>query len=978
MTSLPPPEYAATLVAPTGRRATDHGKRTSTGRRPGGAAAKAGPLEVGQDFGPRYHIIRVLGVGGMGAVYQAWDAELAEAVAVKVIRPEIAEDSSAAQEIERRFKRELLLARQVTHKNVVRIHDLGEIDGIKYITMTYVVGSDLATVLKREGKLAVPRALRIARGIVSGLVSAHQAGVVHRDLKPANIMVGDKDEPTIMDFGIARSAGRDAPGATPVANLDARDLGRAGVLAGHTAAGAIIGTVEYMAPEQARGQPADQRSDVYAFGLILYDMLIGRGRKQRAESALAELYGRMEKAPPAPCAVDNTIPGPVNAITVRCLEPEASKRFQATADLLSALDRLDDNGKLLPIMRRVSRRTMAAAALLVLALLGGTFYAAKWLTAPPVEHEPISVVIADFQNSTNDPAFELALGQTLRRALEDASFISAYDRSRIRPGLGVQPPEKLDEAAARELAVKQGLRVVLSGSIEPRGDGYEISVKAAQTMTGEVIASASRTAASKDQVLEAGARLMGTIREALGDENSESAQLFATRTLSTSSLEVVSHYAAAVEASSRASYEQARQSYLKAVELDPKFGLGYQGLAVMSVNLSRLDDADKYINEALRYLDGMTEREKFSTRGLYFRIIGDVQQCAKEYGEMIKQYPADAAGHNQRAACLVRMKNMRDATDEVRQAVQILPNHVTLRSNLALFENLSGNFEAAAKVVEEMPQPDIRAILSLAYSQVGRGMLQEAAESYRKLGGMGALGASYSASGLGDLAIYQGHFSEAVQILNQGTAADLASKTPDRAAIKSTSIAYAHLLAGRKAAAVAAAESALRTSKSMAVRFLAGRILVEAGAIDKARPLAAALSAELPAEPQAHGKVLEGLIALRSGKPRDAITILTDANGIIDTWFGHFDLGLAYLEAGAFLQADSEFDRCLARRGEVLSLMDEGPTFGQFPSVYYYQGRVREELKTASFADSYRKYLEIRGASPDDPLRAEVRRRAGP
>ncbi len=132
----------------------------------------------------------MLGVGGMGAVYQAWDAELTEAVAVKVIRPEIAGDPRDAQDIERRFKRELLLARQVTHKNVVRIHDLGEIDGIKYITMTYVVGADLATILKQEWKLPVARALRIARGMVSGLVSAHQAGVVHRDLKPANIMVG--------------------------------------------------------------------------------------------------------------------------------------------------------------------------------------------------------------------------------------------------------------------------------------------------------------------------------------------------------------------------------------------------------------------------------------------------------------------------------------------------------------------------------------------------------------------------------------------------------------------------------------------------------------------------------------------------------------------------------------------------------------------------------------------------------------------
>jgi tetratricopeptide (TPR) repeat protein len=257
-------------------------------------------------------------------------------------------------------------------------------------------------------------------------------------------------------------------------------------------------------------------------------------------------------------------------------------------------------------------------------------------------------------------------------------------------------------------------------------------------------------------------------------------------------------------------------------------------------------------------------------------------------------------------------------------------------------------------------------------------MLSEAADNYRKLGTMGALGASYLASGLGDIAIYQGNFAEAIQILERGAAADLAAKTPDRAAIKFTAIGYAHLSAGRKAPAVAAAEKALLTSKSMmAVRFLAARLFAEGGAIDKAKPLAAALSAEIPAEPQTHGRILEGLIALQSGNPREAIKILSEANNIIDTWFGHYDLGRAYLEAATFLQADSEFDRCFARRGETLSLMDEGPTFGQFPLAYYYQGRVKEALKTASFADSYRKYLEIRGVSTEDPLRAEVRKRVG-
>src|SRR5262245_31763232 len=188
-----PPNAEAATVLEDGA-ATDE-TRFETGSRTSGATDKktgadGGPLAVGQAFGKRYHIIRALGVGGMGAVYQAWDAELGVAVAIKVIRPEIMGDPHAAAEVERRFKRELLLARQVTHTNVVRIHDLGEIDGIKYITMSYVNGVDLATKLKELGRLPVADVVALARAVVSGLIAAHGAGVVHRDLKPAHIMMG--------------------------------------------------------------------------------------------------------------------------------------------------------------------------------------------------------------------------------------------------------------------------------------------------------------------------------------------------------------------------------------------------------------------------------------------------------------------------------------------------------------------------------------------------------------------------------------------------------------------------------------------------------------------------------------------------------------------------------------------------------------------------------------------------------------------
>lgn len=941
------------------------------------SAKTQGPIEVGQDFGTRYHIIRELGVGGMGAVYQAWDAELAVAVAVKVIRPEIAAEPGAAREIERRFKRELLLARQVTHPNVVRIHDLGDINGIKYITMPFIEGLDLATILKEQGTLPVPRALQIARGIVAGLVSAHHAGVVHRDLKPANVMIGRDDVPTIMDFGIARAAdGPDQAAVTPQA-VRPTDFNRQAALRGNsTAAGTIVGTVAYMAPEQAKGGVVDQRADIYAFGLILYDMLIAGRRAKHATSAIAELEERMQNAPPAPRSADASIPVEVDKIIMRCLQPEAAKRFPTTIDLQQALARLDENGKPLPMMKRVSRRTLIAVAATVVLLLGGTFYIAQQLSAPIVEPDPISVVIADFQNNTGDAAFDGTLEQTVRRGLEDARFISAYDRNRIRAALGVVPPAKLDATAARELAVKQGVGLVLAGAIDPRGTGYEISVNATETVTGNVIATSNARASNKSNVLEAVTELMADVRKELGDRTSTSEQLFAMRSLTASSLDVVSHYAAAVEAQARGQFETARANYLKAVELDPKFGLGYQGLAAMSRNLGRVDESDKYINEAMRYLDGMTERERFSTRGYYYRTVGDNQQCAEEYQRLLEKFPGDTVAHNQRAGCLYRLRNMREANQAMSRAVELLPNHVGYRTNHALFAALSGNFELAESEIKRLEQPTPTSLLILAYSQIGRGLVAEATSTYQKLATMGPVGASSGASGLGDLAIYEGRFSDAVKILEAGAAADLATKNSVKAAIKFTAAGYAHLMRGQRGLAIAAADKALANSKAMAVKFLAGRIYAEAGARDKAKTLADGLSSELTAEPQAHGKIIEGLMALTSGNARDAIKILGDANALLDTWFGHFDLGRAYLEAGRLPQADSEFDLCIGRRGEALSLMDEGATYGYFPVAYYYQGRVREGLNTANFSNSYREYLTIRGASTEDALVRDARQRA--
>ncbi len=962
---------------PTGSTAT---RAVTAGAPPTGASrrgdADTGPLVVGQAFGARYHVIKVLGVGGMGAVYQVWDAELAQGVALKVVRTEAAGDPHAAKEMERRFKQELVLARQVTHRNVVRIHDLGEINGIKYITMPYLEGSDLATVLKREGKLTVPRALRIVRDVTAGLVAAHEAGIVHRDLKPANIMLV-ADHAIIMDFGIARSAtaktSPERPDPSPF-----RRPAAPGAPTDVTVTGIILGTIKYMAPEQARGETVDQRADLYALGLIFSDMLLG-ARKGSAADALEELKRRMDDAPPPVRTVDSTIPEAIDRLISRCLNPDSAKRYQTTADLAADLERLDENGKPLPLVRRLTPRLVVATAVLVLALLGGTHFVTRRAVEPPIPHAHVSVLIADFQNGTSDPTLNRTLEPTLKLALEDAGFISAYDRAGIARSLGVRPPEKLDEVAAREMAVKQGVNVVLSGSVSRQGSGYGVSVKAVRAVTGDVIATAEGSAATRDLVLTVTTEMASEVRRALGDDTSDSAQRFAMETLSAASLDVVHDYAMGMEALSDSRYDDARQSFMKAVQRDPNFGAAYGAMAITAANVGQQQEAEQYIKEAVRHLDGMTERERYRTRGLFYYITGDYQACVKEYSDLVARYASDAAAHNNLALCSTKLRNVPAALEEMRRVVDILPKRALYRVNLALYGAYGGDFQTSEEEARAAEALGSRwGLLALAFAQLGQGQVLQATETYQRLGKADELGISQAASGLGDLAIYEGRFSDAVRILGEGAAADLASKNPDRAAAKFAMLARAQLLRGQRAASIAATERALAISTAPKIRFLTARVLVEAGEITRARVLSAGLAAELQAEPQAYAKTLEGIIFLQSGDPRQAIKVLTEANTLLDTWIGRFDLGRAYLEAGLFTQADSEFDRCIKRRGEALSLfLDEEPTFGVFPSVYYYQGRVREALKSVGFAESYRTYLSIRGTSREDPLLPDVRKRAG-
>ena len=941
-------------------------------------------------LGNRYKIIKILGEGGMGAVYKARDLELDREIALKVIRPEL----TSNPEILQRFKQELILARQVTDRNIIRIFDLGEAQGIKFITMEYVEGQSLYDILRKQGKVPVPEAVEIMKQMLSGLQAAHREGIVHRDLKPGNIMRDAQGRIVVMDFGLARSIGGD----------------------GMTRTGAMLGTMEYMSPEQAQALEVDARSDLYTVGLICYELLTGK-MPYHADSAVASLLKRMQERAIPPSDWDSSIPQPISELVSKCLERDPAQRWQSAQEILICLDEIEGKRPPSLMLSRPPISLNSASALsssvpaplsvpvavppaqakskrriwfdLVLAVVAVSAITVALYNRKPSQsaarsHAPVSVLVADFQNNTSDALFDGTLEPMLNVALEGASFINGYNRGSARQLAEKlpNPTSKLDEQAARLVAVSQGVNAIVTGSLSLRGNAYRLSVEAIDAVTGKTLATSDISAANKDDLLLDIPKLAAPIRKALGDTTPESVQLASTQgSFAASNVEAVHLYSIGMEQQFSGKWQDALQSFSKAAQLDPNFARAYAGMAAAAGNLGQMQDAEKYAKLAIEHVDRMTERERYRVRGQFYIRTENWQKCVDEFGQLVKQYPADNIGYSNLAACYARLLNMPKAMEEAKQGLQLAPKDVLALMNYSLYSCYATDFQSCAdgaqRVLQINPAYE-EAFLVSAYAQLGQNHLSQAAETYHKLEKVSTWGTSLAASGLGDLALYQGKFREGAQILEKGAAVDLVAKKPDAAADKFLMLSYANLSGGDKTSAIAAAERALANSQSAKTRFLAARTFVEVGDMARAKKLAESLGSELQAEPQAYAKLILGEVALKDHNSRGAIQLFNEAKGLMDNWLAHFDLGRAYLDAGAFTEADSEFDLCISRRGETLELfMDDVPTYSYLPPVYYDQGRDREGLKSPGFGDSYRTYLGIRGTSTEDPLVSELRSRVG-
>ena len=603
----------------------------SSGPPTGGPARPVQPALSNGTLG-RYRIVRLLGAGGMGEVYEAYDEELGERVALKLIRPDFARSADA----DARFRRELSVARQVTHRNVVRIHDLGVADGRKFISMSFVDGEDLATIMGR-GRLPRGQALSIAEQVCAGLSAAHQAGIVHRDLKPANIMVDASGRAYLMDFGLARS-------------MEETQF---------TQVGMVLGTLDYMSPEQATGDAVDQRSDIYSLGLILYELLAGE-RPFKGESSMNRLTARLHKPAPDPRLACADLEPYLANVVLRCLERDPKQRYQDVDAVLADLAaRRGRSGRWRRARGRLSSgpvwKAAAAAAVVVLAAaIGAALFlrqdapASAASAARPVAAPQVSLAIVPFRNASGDASLDwlgASLGEMLGADVGQSSAVRTVSSSRLQPillDLAVPADAAIDPATLRRLAEFSNADTLVWGQYVRAGEQIRIDATVQNLKESRTLPLASEVTTEKD-VLAAVDRLARSIRAAVTTSPDVLRELGASAFRpSTSSIPALRAYNEGLQLSRRGNHQDAVKRLAESVAADPSFALAHSQLALGHASLGQDDQAEASSRRAVGLAASLPAREKYLIQANHARIINDNVQAVQAYEQLARVSPDDA------------------------------------------------------------------------------------------------------------------------------------------------------------------------------------------------------------------------------------------------------------------------------------------------------------------------------------------------
>jgi tetratricopeptide (TPR) repeat protein/predicted Ser/Thr protein kinase len=919
-------------------------------------AASTTFLNEGLEIAGRYRVKRLIGKGGMGVVYLVHDMELERDVALKVIRSDIASSPASLE----RFKREIQLSSKVTHHNVLRVYDLGESEGVKFLTMEYVQGEDLSDVVKRDGRLPFPRVMHYFRQICAGLGAAHEEGVIHRDLKPQNVMIDPTDRVLLTDFGLATVA-------------ESSSAARSG---------AIMGTPYYMSPEQVRGEELDRRSDIYALGIMLYEQLTGA--IPFAGGSVTEVMKRRLTDTPRPVAeLNRDLPVYIRKVIDKCLATDRDQRYASCDEILKDIYDATEGKR----RRRQTAAILSLAATVVIGAVGASgWYVYRQRQAELAKNRPaVSVLVADFADRTDTPVFKGTLEQALAGGMEGASFVNAFSRSTARQIADEQigPGSPLDVAAARLVSAREGIKIVLAGTVEREGTGYAVKVDAIDPAVDKVLSTTRVTAASEDQVLAAVGRAAAKLRGALGDTTPESARIAAAETVTAASLPALQAYVQAQEFAARREDQKALEQFQRAIDIDPNFGRAYAGMGVLYYNMKDPERAQAAYDKALELLDRMSDREKYRTLGSYYLGMAlNYEKAVETYEKLVELYPADDVAHANLSLAYLYTGDVQRALTQVREVLKLNPRSTSDRYNLAIQLVYAGDFEGAikegARAIKESPTYE-QPYLPVALGALFLDDISEARATYQRVEALSPFGGSLGRLGRADLMLYRGQYREALSILQQSEQADEKAGNTALLGPQHVALAESLLALGRKPQAIAAALEAVGRSRHESVRVPAALVLVQAGRDADAERIAVEMENTLQAHMAAYAQLVRAAVAMRDGRHGRAVELFRDSLKRRDTWLGRLMLGQLYVDTGRYTEAIGELDTCLKRHGETGDVFFyDFPTARYLPPLYYYLARAQEALGSADARKNFQKFLALRGdALPPDPLAADAAKRLG-
>jgi len=685
-------------------------------------------LQTGDVLGGRYEILQMLGEGGMGAVYKARDRELDRFVALKLIRPELAANPA----IVARFKQELLLSHQVTHKNVVRIYDLGDADGVKFITMEFVEGRDLRTLILEKQKFPPEEAVEMIQQVCRALEAAHGVGVIHRDLKPQNVMRDKAGRILVMDFGMARTLEGD----------------------GMTQTGALVGTMEYMSPEQALAGNLDQRSDLFAVGLILYELLSGK-MPYKAESALASLIKRNQERAIPVSDHDGTIPRALSNIVSKCLERDVNLRYQSATELLADLEAWQGNRAAAtlgfqPAVEPWGRTihwplVIGLASVLVLAILSYTFRgvlfspSAKKAASGPA----LSLAILPFRNASGDPQLDW-LGPSLADMLSTDVGQSAHLRTvsptnlhQIFNDLRISNATVLDPATIRRVADFSNADRVVWGQFAKFGDQIRIDATLQDIKNDRSVALKIEVPSEKE--IPGGVdSLAESLRQKLALPEDVQKELKASSFQpKSSSVEALRDYNQGISFQRDGKNLEARKQFEAATKADPNFALAFSKLAQAYSTLGYDGEAEQSAQKAVTVGQELPEAEKYLISAIHSQVTKNYPEAIKAYEALSQASPDNSDVQTALASLYKDSGNLTKAREYYQKVLAANPKDITATLEIGRISLKSGDPQGSLDPLNraytlsiQMDNQEQKAA-SLHFMAVAYGMLSKPEETLR-------------------------------------------------------------------------------------------------------------------------------------------------------------------------------------------------------------------------------------------------------